>query len=197
MGRGGDHIPFLERGLPAIRISVAVEDYQHQHQDLRTENGIEYGDTVDRMDFPYLARITRLNVAAMDRLARAPMPPQIQFDGLVRADVLLAMSQEACVKYSGILRDGGRLIIDTMLVTDCQVPKAEILALPITKTAKEKLGNAMFANIIALGALVGGVSCPDLRGGGGRALVLAELRGVHRMGLFQTPGGRLAGWRTT
>lgn len=89
MGRGGDQIPFQERGLPAIRFSVAVEDYNHQHQDLRTENGIDYGDTADRMDFPYLTRVTRLNVAALDRLARAPMPPQIQFDGLVRADVLL------------------------------------------------------------------------------------------------------------
>ncbi|MXO72174.1 M28 family peptidase [Alteraurantiacibacter buctensis] len=89
MGRGGDHIPFLERGLPAIRFSVAVEDYNHQHQDLRSENGIDYGDTVDRMDFPYLARVTRLNVTALDRLARAPMPPQVRIDGVVRPDVLL------------------------------------------------------------------------------------------------------------
>ncbi len=89
MGRGGDHIPFLERGFPAIRFSVAVEDYQHQHQDLRTENGIDFGDTVDRMDFPYLARVTRLNVAALDRLARSPMPPEVRIDGVVRPDVLL------------------------------------------------------------------------------------------------------------
>lgn len=89
MGRGGDHIPFLERGLPAIRFSVAVEDYNHQHQDLRTANGIDYGDTADRMDFRYLARVTRLNVAALDRLARAPMPPQVRIDGVVRPDVLL------------------------------------------------------------------------------------------------------------
>lgn len=89
MGRGGDHIPFLERGLPAIRFSVAVEDYNHQHQDLRSEGGVDYGDTVDRMDFPYLARVTRLNVAALHRLAGAPMPPQVRVDGVVRADVLL------------------------------------------------------------------------------------------------------------
>ena len=75
MGRGGDHLPFLERGLPAVRISVAIEDYEHQHQDLRTEDGITYGDTVDEMDFPYLAKVTRLNVEALDALARAPMPP--------------------------------------------------------------------------------------------------------------------------
>ncbi len=75
MARGGDQIPFLEAGYPAVRISVAVEDYEHQHQDLRVEDGITYGDTVDEMDFAYLARVTRLNVRALDRLAGTPMPP--------------------------------------------------------------------------------------------------------------------------
>ncbi|MDZ4306667.1 M28 family peptidase [Allopontixanthobacter sp.] len=75
MGRGGDQIPFLEKGYPAIRFSVAVEDYEHQHQDLRVEDGVTYGDTVDEMDFPYLAKVTRLNIRALDRLARTPMPP--------------------------------------------------------------------------------------------------------------------------
>lgn len=75
MGRGGDQIPFLEKGYPAIRFSVAVEDYDHQHQDLRTENGTEYGDTVDEMDFAYLARVTQLNVAVAAALAKAVMPP--------------------------------------------------------------------------------------------------------------------------
>ncbi|QZH74803.1 MAG: M20/M25/M40 family metallo-hydrolase [Erythrobacter sp.] len=89
MGRGGDHIPFLEAGFPAIRFSVAIEDYEHQHQDLRVENGVTYGDTADEMDFAYLASVTRLNIAAADALARAPMPPVVQMDGVVRADVLL------------------------------------------------------------------------------------------------------------
>jgi hypothetical protein len=75
MCRGGDHLPFLEQGYPAIRFTVSVEDYDHQHQDLRTENGKVYGDTIEFMDFPYLARVTRLNVAALARLAQAPMPP--------------------------------------------------------------------------------------------------------------------------
>lgn len=75
MGRGGDQIPFLEHGFPAVRFSVSVENYDRQHQDLRTENGTVYGDTIDAMDFPYLANVTRLNVRALDRLARAPMPP--------------------------------------------------------------------------------------------------------------------------
>ena len=75
MGRGGDHLPFQELGYPAIRFSVGVENYDHQHQDLRTENGTVYGDTIEFMDFAYLAKVTRLNVAALDQLARAPMPP--------------------------------------------------------------------------------------------------------------------------
>jgi len=75
MGRGGDHLPFADLGYPAIRFTVAVENYDHQHQDLRTENGKVYGDTVEFMDFPYLAKVTKLNVATLARLAQAPMPP--------------------------------------------------------------------------------------------------------------------------
>ncbi|WP_137679241.1 M28 family peptidase [Aurantiacibacter suaedae] len=89
MGRGGDHLPFLALGFPAVRFTVAIEDYEHQHQDVRAENGVTYGDTVDEMDFPYLARVTDLNIRAADRLARAPMPPVVTADGLVRPDVLL------------------------------------------------------------------------------------------------------------
>jgi len=75
MGRGSDQIPFLQKGYPAIRFSVAVENYHRQHQDLRTENGVEYGDTIAAMDFPYLTKIVRLNVRTLDALARSPMPP--------------------------------------------------------------------------------------------------------------------------
>ena len=89
MGRGGDHIPFLDAGYPAIRFSVAVEDYEHQHQDLRVENGVTYGDTVGEMDFPYLAKVTRLNVRTAEALARAPMPPEVEIEAAVRTDTLL------------------------------------------------------------------------------------------------------------
>ncbi len=84
MGRGGDQIPFLAKGYPAVRFSVAIEDYEHQHQDLRTEGGITYGDTIDEMDFPYLARVTQLNVRALDRLARSPMPPAPNVEAAVQ-----------------------------------------------------------------------------------------------------------------
>ena len=89
MGRGGDHIPFLEKGYPAIRFSVAVEDYDHQHQDLRVKDGVTYGDTIDEMDFAYLTRATQLNVRAADRLARVPMPPKVTAEAAVRVDTLL------------------------------------------------------------------------------------------------------------
>ncbi len=82
-GRGGDHTEFLNAGYPAIRFSVAVEDYDHQHQDLRVENGTKFGDTVDEMDFPYLAKVTRLNVAALAALASAPPPPEPKVEGAV------------------------------------------------------------------------------------------------------------------
>jgi len=84
MGRGGDHLPFNALGYPAVRFSVAVEDYEHQHQDLRTEDGTTYGDTIDEMDFPYLARVTRLNVTSLVALASAPMPPAPSVDAAVK-----------------------------------------------------------------------------------------------------------------
>ena len=84
MGRGGDQLPFLERGYPAVRFSVAIEDYEHQHQDVRVENGIKFGDTIDEMDFPYLAKVTRLNVRALAALAAAPLPPAATAEAAVQ-----------------------------------------------------------------------------------------------------------------
>ena len=74
-GRGGDQVPFLDAGFPAVRVTEAHEDYTRQHQDLRVENGIRYGDTIDGVDFDYLAQVTRLNVVALAAMARAPAPP--------------------------------------------------------------------------------------------------------------------------
>ena len=85
-GRGGDHTEFLNAGFPAVRFSVAVENYNWQHQDLRTEKGVEYGDTIDKMDFPYLAKVTKLNVAALAALASAPPPPEPTVEGAVSTD---------------------------------------------------------------------------------------------------------------
>jgi len=93
--RGGDHIPFLALGFPAARISVAVENYNWQHQDLRTENGIKYGDTIDHVDFAYLAKMTKLNVAALAAIASAPPPPEPKVEGAVSTDTTVMWSWES------------------------------------------------------------------------------------------------------
>ncbi len=86
-GRGGDHEPFLKLGYPAVRFSVANENWDAQHQDLRTEKGVVYGDTIDRMDFPYLAKVTAINVATLARLAAAPAaPPSATIAGALSRD---------------------------------------------------------------------------------------------------------------
>ncbi|MDE2406109.1 MAG: M28 family peptidase [Sphingomonadales bacterium] len=83
-GRGGDHLPFEEAGFPAVRLSVAVENYDHQHQDVRVDKGVRYGDLIAFMDFDYLRRVTALNVAVAARLAAAPMPPVASANFAVR-----------------------------------------------------------------------------------------------------------------
>ena len=74
--RGGDHLPFLERGYAALRFTDPNEDYNHQHQDLRTENGIKIGDLPEYVDFAYTANVTRINAAALASLALAPAAPR-------------------------------------------------------------------------------------------------------------------------
>ncbi len=86
-GRGGDQVPMVEAGFPAVRVTEAAEHYHRQHQDLRTEDGIVYGDTIDGVDFSYLARVTRLNAMTMASLASAPRPPrEVKIDGAVSAN---------------------------------------------------------------------------------------------------------------
>jgi hypothetical protein len=88
--RGGDHIPMLAQGFPAVRFTVGAENYNHQHQDLRTEDGIFFGDTVDYMDFPYLARVTALNIAVAREIANAPPPPSaVTIAGAVSPDTTI------------------------------------------------------------------------------------------------------------
>lgn len=75
-GRGGDHIPFVERGFTAVRITEVDEDYTHQHQNVRTENGVFYGDTPEFVDFEYTANVARVNLIALASLASAPARPK-------------------------------------------------------------------------------------------------------------------------
>ena len=72
--RGGDHIPFLERGYAAVRISEPFENFAHQHQNPRTENGVVYGDLPEFVDFGFVADVARANLAGLATLAWAPGP---------------------------------------------------------------------------------------------------------------------------
>ncbi|MBA3693297.1 MAG: M20/M25/M40 family metallo-hydrolase [Acidobacteria bacterium] len=75
-GRGGDHIPFVERGFTAVRFTERDEDYDHQHQNVRTENNKFYGDTIEFVDFDYVANVTKINAASLAKLALAPTRPK-------------------------------------------------------------------------------------------------------------------------
>ena len=86
-GRGGDQVEMLRHGFPAVRISEGAEHYHRQHQDLRVENGIRYGDTIDGVDFSYLGQVARLNIVSMAALANAPATPLgVTIEGAVRPD---------------------------------------------------------------------------------------------------------------
>jgi hypothetical protein len=74
--RGGDHTPWVENGFAAVRITEMNENYNHQHQDVRTEKGIAYGDLAEFMDFEYLRKNTAMNLANLANLAKSPSMPQ-------------------------------------------------------------------------------------------------------------------------
>jgi len=74
--RGGDHIPFLERGYPAVRFTESNEEFRHQHQNVRIENGVQFGDLPEFVDFAYIANVARVNAASLAMLASAPARPK-------------------------------------------------------------------------------------------------------------------------
>jgi hypothetical protein len=74
--RGGDHISFNQKGFAAVRLTEFRENFNHQHQNLRSENGTEYGDLAKFVDFEYVANVARVNAAALAELGRAPGPPE-------------------------------------------------------------------------------------------------------------------------
>jgi hypothetical protein len=92
-GRGGDQTPFQDAGYPAVRVTEGAENWNHQHQTIRTENGVFYGDTIEYVDFAYLARVTRLNAMALASLASAPPPP-------LEVSVQGALSDDTSVKWT-------------------------------------------------------------------------------------------------
>ena len=91
--RGGDQVPMLAEGYPAVRLTEAIENYTREHQDVRVENGVHYGDVPDAVDLAYLAQVARLNAITMAALAMAPPPPaQVKIDGAVSMDTTVSWS---------------------------------------------------------------------------------------------------------
>jgi hypothetical protein len=94
-GRGGHHRPFNEAGFPAVRIMETNENYTQQHQDLRIENGIEYGDTLEHVDFDYAAKLTALNAVVLAGMAWAPAPPSdVEIRGQVSPNTTLSWTPD-------------------------------------------------------------------------------------------------------
>lgn len=101
-GRGGHHTPFFNEGAAAVRLMETHEDYTRQHQDLRTENGIAYGDVLAGVDFPYAARITALDAATLLALAMAPpAPDSVTIRGAVQPSTTLRWKASAAADLAG------------------------------------------------------------------------------------------------
>ena len=90
-GRGGHHRPFNDVGFPGVRIMEANEDYRRQHQDLRVEDGVEYGDVIEEVEFDFAARLTAVNAIALAAMAWAPATPRnVRVRGAVRPSTTLS-----------------------------------------------------------------------------------------------------------
>lgn len=89
-GRGGHHRPFNDLGFPGVRIMETHENYNRQHQDLRTEDGIAYGDVIEGVNFDYAAKLTGVNMVTLASLASAPPAPDgLMIGGAVQPSTLL------------------------------------------------------------------------------------------------------------
>ncbi|WOT06919.1 M28 family peptidase [Shewanella sp. DAU334] len=95
-GRGGHHLPFNKAGLPAVRIMETNENYNRQHQDIRVENGVAYGDVIEGVDFEFNAKLTALNAISLASMAWAPAPPMgVAIAGKVSANTTLTWQDAA------------------------------------------------------------------------------------------------------
>lgn len=105
-GRGGDQVPMLAAGYPAVRLTEAAENYTREHQNVRIEIGIQYGDLLSAVDFSYLAQVTRLNVVSLAALAMAPAPPEVSIKGAVSYDTTLSwQTARGAARYRARWRD--------------------------------------------------------------------------------------------
>jgi len=140
-GRGGHHRPFNDAGMPGVRIMETNENYNRQHQDIRTENGVNYGDTLDGVDFDYAAKLTALNVVTLASMAGAPpFPADVTLEGAVQANTTIKWSMRDDEKETANLR-GFRIY--WRLTTDAQWRWSKF----VSKDAREfKLENIVIDN---------------------------------------------------
>ena len=140
--RGGDHTAFNEQGYAAVRFTEYREDFNHQHQNVRTENGIEYGDLPKFVDFNYVANVARLNLATLAALAWAPAPP---------AKVKLLTKQLendstlAWERSPGGLATGYELLWRPTTTAEWESANAQALGDVTTATSKRSKDNVIFA----------------------------------------------------
>jgi hypothetical protein len=101
-GRGGHHRPFNDLGYPGVRIMEAHENYVRQHQDVRVEDGVRYGDVVEGVDFDYAAALTAVNVVTLAGLASAPPAPEnVRIGGAVQPSTTLAWQASEAPNLAG------------------------------------------------------------------------------------------------
>ena len=133
--RGGDHTAFNEEGFAGVRFTEYREDFHHQHQNVRTENGIEYGDLLKFVDFDYVAKVARVNAATLALLASAPPPPanvHIDTRGLTN-DTTLSWEPSPggpAAKYQILWRDADQPYWQHAMNAP---PESTSLTLPISK----------------------------------------------------------------
>jgi Peptidase family M28 len=101
-GRGGDHYPFYKSGSPAVRFTEPLENYAHEHQTPRTENGMEFGDLEEYLDFAFLGNVARDNAEALRQLSMAPEPPsKVLLTGAVSPDAKISWSSQDDAQRAG------------------------------------------------------------------------------------------------
>lgn len=147
-GRGGHHAPFNEAGFPAVRVMETHENYDRQHQDVREENGRHYGDTIEYVDFPYVAKLTALNAVALAGMAAAPPPPAgVQISGAVTADTALKWQRPQARQASNLA--GYRIY--WRLTTDAQWTHSQYVGNVDAHTLKNIVIDNYFFGVAAVG----------------------------------------------
>jgi hypothetical protein len=100
--RGGDHRPFVEAGLPAVRFTEPLENYDHEHQTPRLDNGRQFGDLLEFLNFRFLGDVARINAESLRQLALAPAAPQaVTISGGATPDAIVAWTSEPDADRAG------------------------------------------------------------------------------------------------